>query len=80
VCKDGKCTEDALKATEKNGNSDSPATPHRFREGSIPGAIPLINLVTGIDFRIPTVPGLEIRAEGGFYNAFFLGGSVAYFH
>lgn len=80
VCSNGVCTETALKNSEKHddGQSDSPATPHRFREGSIPAVIPLINLVAGIDFRVPSAPGLEFRVEGGFYNALFLGGGVAY--
>lgn len=80
VCQDHICTETDLKRSENHddGKTDSPATPHRFREGSIPAVIPLINLVAGIDFRIPSAPGLEFRVEGGFYNALFLGGGVAY--
>jgi hypothetical protein len=79
---DGVCTEAELKGSENHadGQDDSPGTPHRFREGSIPAVIPLINLVTGVDFRIPTVPGLEFRVEGGFYNALFLGAAVSYLH
>jgi hypothetical protein len=83
VCTNGVCTETELSNSTKNnqnGESDAPEHPHRFREGSIPGAIPIINLVTGVDFRIPSVPGLEFRAEGGFYNALFLGAAVAYLH
>jgi hypothetical protein len=76
-CNGHTCSETELKNTEDKGK-DVPEDPHRFREGSIPAVIPLINLVTGIDFRIPTVPGLEFRLEGGFYNAFFLGGGAAY--
>jgi len=81
VCTNGVCTETELSnSTKENprGESDSPEHPHRFREGSIPAVIPLINLVAGVDFRIPTVPGLEFRLEGGFYNALFLGGAAAY--
>jgi len=82
VCNGGPCTpktltEQGLKDSQ-TGQPDNPDTPHRFREGSIPGAIPIINLVLGIDFRIPTVPGLELRLEGGFFDAFFLGGGAAY--
>jgi hypothetical protein len=79
---DGVCTEAELKGSENraDGRDDEPATPHRFREGSIPAVIPLINLVTGVDFRIPTVPGLEFRVEGGFYNALFMGAAVSYLH
>ncbi len=77
-CGDHTCSEAELKDSE--GAKDAWNDPHRFREGSIPAVIPLINLVAGVDFRIPTVPGLEFRVEGGFYNAFFLGGGVAYMH
>ena len=35
-------------------------------------------MVIGIDFRLPQVRGWEAKIEGGFYNAFFLGGGVAY--
>jgi hypothetical protein len=75
------CTEKELKDSEhRNDYPETARNPRRFREGSIPPAIPLINLVAGFDFRIPTVPGLEFRAEGGFYNALFVGGGVAYMH
>jgi hypothetical protein len=49
-----------------------------FISGSVPGAIPIINVNLGVDFRIPRTKGLEIRLEGGFYDAFFLGGAIAY--
>jgi hypothetical protein len=66
-----------LAATE-TGRPDSVTDPHRFAESSVPGAIPVLNLVAGLDFKVPSVPGLEFRLEGGFYDAFFLGGTVAY--
>ena len=72
-----KCNEAALVATE--GSPDNgPGQPHRFQETSIPGAIPIINLLFGLDFPIPDAKGLEFRVEGGFYDAFFLGGTAGY--
>lgn len=46
--------------------------------GSVPGAVPILNVDLGVDFRIPQVKGLEIRLDGGFYDTFFLGGGLAY--
>lgn len=72
-----KCNETALAATE--GKKDrGPGEPHRFEETSIPGAIPIINLLFGLDFPIPDAKGLEFRVEGGFYDAFFIGATGGY--
>lgn len=76
-CPASGCTEDVLQKTE--GLPDQgPTEPHRFTDSNIPGAIPILNLTLGFDFYIPDVPGLEIRLEGGFYDAFFLGLTTAY--
>lgn len=72
-----KCNESLLVASEE-ARGDQPSNPHRFQENSIPGAIPIINLLFGLDFPIPDAKGLEFRVEGGFYNAFFLGGTMGY--
>jgi len=40
--------------------------------------VPILNAVLGVDFRVPTLRGWEARIEGGFYDAFFLGGGVGY--
>jgi hypothetical protein len=77
TCQNGVCSEQQLQATQ-NGQPDSPGTPHRFSDGNVPPAIPIINVVLGIDFRLPNVRGWEARIEGGFYDAFFLGGGVGY--
>ena len=54
----GGCTEAELKSTESGQlGTDSPTNPRRFREGSVPGAIPILNLIFGLDFRIPQAPG-----------------------
>lgn len=72
-----KCNEAALVATQ-TGPDGGPTNPHRFQETSVPGAIPIINLLFGLDFPIPDAKGLEFRIEGGFYDAFFIGGTAGY--
>ena len=75
----GGCTEGELQGTQSRPlGSDKADAPRRFRENSVPGAILIINLLVGFDFRIPSVKGLEFRLEGGFYDALFLGGGLAY--
>jgi hypothetical protein len=74
------CTETELKNPPNPALPDSPSNPNRFREGSVPGAIPIINLIAGFDFRIPQVKGLEFRIDLGFYDAFFLGGAAGYIY
>jgi hypothetical protein len=71
-----KCNEDAL--TRSQGTGDQWNDPHRFEETSVPGAIPIINLLFGVDFPIPDAKGLEFRLEGGFFDAFFVGGAAGY--
>jgi hypothetical protein len=73
-----KCNEAALAATSANPPDRGPSGPSRFQENNIPGAIPIINLLFGLDFPIPDAKGLEFRVEGGFYDAFFLGGTAGY--
>lgn len=46
--------------------------------GSVPPAVPILNVDVGVEFRIPQVKGLEFRLDGGFYDTFFLGGGVGY--
>jgi hypothetical protein len=71
------CSEDALVKSE--GDVDNgPMFPHRYKESSVPGAIPIINLVTGLNLRLPEVKGFEARLEVGFYDAFFAGLGMAY--
>ena len=45
---------------------------------AVPPAIPIVNAVLGLDFRVPSLRGWEARIEGGFYDAFFFGGAVGY--
>jgi hypothetical protein len=71
------CTEANLQKSE--GIPDGgPFGPHRFQETSVPGAIPILNLLFGLDFPVPDAKGLEFRVEGGFYDAFFVGGTAGY--
>ena len=77
ICDTGaKCNEAALAASQ--GPGDQASDGHRFQETAIPGAIPIINLLFGLDFPIPDAKGLEFRIEGGFYDAFFIGGTAGY--
>jgi hypothetical protein len=57
---------------------DDPTNPHRFADPNVPPVLPIVNIVVGFDFRLPQVRGWEGKLEGGFYNAFFLGGGVGY--
>jgi hypothetical protein len=70
------CTEQNLAASQ--GPGDQAGIGHRFQETNIPGAIPIINLLFGLDFPIPDAKGLEFRLEGGFYDAFFIGATGGY--
>lgn len=75
------CTEAELKSSEGPPDTGSgPGGDHRFREGSVPGAIPALTLLTGVDFRIPQAPGLELRIDAGLFDflVLFIGGGVAY--
>lgn len=71
------CSE-AMHLAREGQPDNGPTDPHRFSEGDVPGAIPIINMLIGLDFHIPNVKGLELRVEGGFYNAFFAGIATTY--
>ncbi len=71
------CTEANL-STSQGQQDQGPGNPHRFQETSVPSAIPIINLLFGLDFPVPDAKGLEFRVEGGFFDAFFIGGSAGY--
>lgn len=63
----------------QGAKDEGPMNPHRHKETSVPGAIPVLNLLVGFDFRIPDVKGFEIRLEGGYsLPAFFAGLALAY--
>jgi hypothetical protein len=77
-CGPGGCNEAQLKATMNNVGMDDPNNPRRFSDPNVPPVLPIVNVVVGVDFRLPRVRGWEAKVEGGFYNAFFLGGGVGY--
>jgi hypothetical protein len=76
-CPPSGCSDTALAMTQGTG-ADSSTTPHRFVDPNVPSALPIVNVLVGMDFRVPRVRGWEAKIEGGFYDAFFLGGGVGY--
>jgi hypothetical protein len=66
MCANGVCTPDSALA------------PTRKKYPDVPSAVPIVNVVLGLDFRVPSIRGWEAKIEGGFYDAFFFGGGVAY--
>jgi hypothetical protein len=76
TCTGSSCNEQQLNAL--GPGQDDPMDPHRFHEPGVPSVLPIVNVVFGLDFRLPQVRGWEAKLEGGFYNAFFLGGAVGY--
>ena len=47
-------------------------------ESSIPPVVPIVTVVLGVDFRVPSIEGWEAKLEAGFYDAFFLGLGLVY--
>jgi hypothetical protein len=78
VCRGKVCTEAELAQSSRTGSVDTVGDPHRYPDDNVPGAVPILNVVAGLDFHIPQVKGLELRAEAGFYDAFFLGMAAGY--
>jgi hypothetical protein len=68
----GDCPE-ALHVMSQGPVDGGPGDPHRFEDRNVPAAAPILDFLVGFDFHIPDVKGLELRLEGGFYDAFFLG-------
>jgi hypothetical protein len=77
MCTAAGCSDAQLAATQGSG-VDDPADPHRFADPNVPPILPIVNVLVGVDFRLPRVRGWEAKLEGGFYDAFFLGGGVGY--
>ena len=76
TCTPTSCPEKPLATTM--GSYDQPDHPSRFTDPHVPGIIPIVNAVVGVDFRVPSLRGWEAKVEGGFYDAIFVGGGVAY--
>jgi hypothetical protein len=45
---------------------------------NVPPAVPIFSVQLGVDFRLPKLRGWEARLDGGFYDAFYLGGGIGY--
>lgn len=73
----GPCPE-SLHVMHQGPIDGGPNDPHRYEDSHVPAAFPVINALLGFDFHIPDVKGLELRVEGGFYDAFFLGAGAAW--
>jgi hypothetical protein len=76
-CPQGPCTEAQLKNTE--GGTDSYLSPSRFSDSRVPSVYPIVNVITGLDIKVPSVPRLAIRIDiGYFFPYFFIGPSIGY--
>lgn len=76
-CPQGPCTEAQLKGTE--GGTDSYLSPSRFSDNRVPSVYPIVNVITGLDIKFPSVPRLGVKIDiGYFFPYFFVGPSVAY--
>ena len=64
TCANGVCTPES--ALSHNASSD------------VLPLIPIVNLMAGVDFRLPDVKGWEAKLEVGFYDAFFAGLGIGY--
>jgi hypothetical protein len=70
----GDCTD--ANAGDPTKCTPTPSTTARLAD--VPPAVPIFNVQLGVDFRLPKVRGWEARLEGGFYDAFYLGGGIGY--
>ncbi len=75
-CTGSSCSEQDLRGL--GPGIDDPTDPHRFSESSVPSVLPIVNVVVGVDFRLPQVRGWEAKLETGFYDAFFVGTAIGY--
>ncbi len=81
------CNEDPTKGATLSGTEgrpdNGPTDPHRFEETGVPPALPILNLLVGIDGRIPipkTNQAIDLRFEGGLFDifGFFVGFTAGY--
>jgi hypothetical protein len=68
----GPCPE-SLHARSEGPPDGGPTDPHRYPDGHVPPVVPVLSALVGFDFHLPAVPGLEVRLDGGFYDALFVG-------
>jgi hypothetical protein len=71
----GDCT--AANAGDPKLCTPGPAPPF-IQSADVPAAVPILSAQLGVDFRLPKLRGWEARLEGGFYDAFYLGGGIGY--
>jgi hypothetical protein len=74
ICDSSGCDEQVLKQSEGGTAMDTTTDPHRFTETRVPAVVPIVNILTGVYFRVPSLPGLEARLEGGFFFPYFFAG------
>ena len=60
------------------GQCRPPPVLNTRRESSVPPVVPIVNVVAGVDFRVPTIERWEAKIEIGFFDAFFVGLGVVY--
>lgn len=81
-CRPSYCPPEGCKESDHvmraTGPDGGPGNPRRFKDQNVPGAIPVLSMLIGAEFRHPELPGFEMRLEGGFYDAFFLGLGAGY--
>jgi hypothetical protein len=75
---DGNCTAANAGDPSQCTHNSTASTMSTEPLPDVPAAVPILNAVLGVDFKVPTLRGWEARLEGGFYDAFFLGGGVGY--
>lgn len=75
---DGNCTAQNVGDPNQCTHTSITSVASTAPLADVPPVVPILNAVLGVDFRVPTLRGWEARIEGGFYDAFFLGGGVGY--
>jgi hypothetical protein len=75
-------TRDLAGCTDANAGDTSMCKPGTnsttAQLADVPPAVPIFNVQLGVDFRVPKLRGWEARLDGGFYDAFYLGGGIGY--
>ncbi len=52
--------------------------PNHAGSGGVLPLLPIVDVLAGVDFRLPDVKGWEAKIEGGFFDAFFFGLGIGY--
>ncbi len=64
MCSNGVCTGPSVLTTSPTGD--------------VLPVVPIVDVLVGMDFRLPDVKGWEAKIDAGFYDAFFAGFAVGY--